>query len=106
MSQPEWTGKRFIRRQDLSPALRLIIAYTAWMSHRWGAITQLSKQYLISRTFVYMLIHDLENAMLHFFGEQTVVDTELAPRVSHNRDQPRQARDGLGSIAVNGTCHV
>ena len=41
-----------------------------------------------------------------FFGEQSVVDTELAPRVSHNRDQPRQARDGLGSIAVNGTCHV
>jgi len=80
MPQSEWNGKKFIRRPDLSPALRLIIAYSAWMSRQWGAITQLSKQYLISRTFVYMLIHDLEDAMLQVFGEQTGCEQVISKR--------------------------
>jgi len=71
---------KFTRRHDLSPALRLIIAYTAWMSHQWGTITQLSKNFLISRTFVYMLMHDLQDAMPTIFGEQIVYEQVVSKR--------------------------
>ena len=97
MPQSEWNEKKFIRRQDLSPALRLIIAYTAWMSRRWGAITQLSKQYLISRTFVYMLINNLEDAMLHFFGEQTVCEQVI---------RKRECYAHILSLRLEGKCGI
>lgn len=71
---------KFIRRHDLSPARRLIIAYTAWMSQRWGAVTQLAKTFLISRTFVYMLRRDLELAIPIIFGEQTVPKEVISKR--------------------------
>jgi hypothetical protein len=51
-------NKRFIRRADLTPLIRLYIAFTALMAQRgamWGKITELSRQYMISRMFVYML---------------------------------------------------
>lgn len=76
----KFNKKKFTRRDDLSPSLRFIIAYTAWMSHQWGTITQLARQYLISRTFVYMLQHDLENAIPHIFAEQTVSEKIINKR--------------------------
>ena len=51
---------KFVRRNDLTPYLRLYIAFQAIFSEKWGAITQLSKEFLISLTFVYMLKADLE----------------------------------------------
>jgi hypothetical protein len=76
----KFNNKKFTRRDDLSPSLRFIIACTAWMSHQWGTITQLARQYLISRTFVYMLQHDLENAIPQIFAEQTVCEKIINKR--------------------------
>jgi hypothetical protein len=50
---------KFQRLVHLTVAVRLHIAYTALMG-KWGSITKLAKDYGISRTFVYMLKHSLE----------------------------------------------
>ncbi len=39
-------GKRFIRRQDLTPDIRLNIAYTA-LYGTWGVIVQLAGDFMI-----------------------------------------------------------
>jgi hypothetical protein len=49
---------KFVRRKDLTPDIRLQIAYTALMAqtfNNWGVITALSLDFMISRTFIYML---------------------------------------------------
>ncbi len=79
-------GNKFIRRTDLSPSIRLYIAFTALtakMTGKWGQITELSRQFLISRVFVYMLSDTLQDASLHIFGEKVsppVVSLELPYR--------------------------
>ena len=50
--------KKFLRRADLTPFIRLSIAFTVLTAKTagiWGTITALSKQFMISRTFAYML---------------------------------------------------
>ena len=54
--------KKFIRRHDLDVLTRLTIAFTAIIAmaeKQRGTITKLAKEYLISRTFVYMLANSL-----------------------------------------------
>ncbi len=66
-------SNKFIRRADLNPSTRLYIAYTALMAKAgssWGTITSLSRQFMISRMFVYMLAHSLEQTSLIVFGDQ------------------------------------
>jgi hypothetical protein len=41
----------------------------------WGVITALSRQYLISRMFVYLLASQLEQTSLIHFGERAAVPT-------------------------------
>ena len=56
-------GNKFLRRHDLTPSIRLYIAATALMAQvngTWGKLTEISQQFMISRTFVYMLIATLE----------------------------------------------
>ncbi len=51
-------GLKFTRRPDLTPVLRLDIAYSALEAQhngKWGKITELAGYYMVSRTFVYML---------------------------------------------------
>ena len=51
-------GHKFIRRHDLTPLIRLTIAYTAiiaMIEKQRGVITKLSRDFLISRTFVYII---------------------------------------------------
>jgi hypothetical protein len=65
-------SKKFIRRADLTPMIRLYIAFTAIMAQSgamWGKITELSRQYAISRMFVYMLAATLEQHSLIIFGD-------------------------------------
>jgi len=68
LSHTECKGKRFIRRQDLTPEKRLHIGYTA-LQGAWGAITQLACDFMISRTFVYMLMKDLKEITETAFGK-------------------------------------
>jgi len=76
--------KRFIRRTDLTPLIRLYIAFTALMAQgggMWGKITELSRQYMVSRVFVYMLAITLKQHSLIIFGDNrcnpAVVDERL-----------------------------
>ena len=52
------SGPKFVRRVDVSPVLRLHIGITAILARQqkqWGVVTQLAREFLISRTFVYLL---------------------------------------------------
>jgi hypothetical protein len=61
-------GKRFIRRQDLTPDIRLSIAYRA-LCGAWGVITQLAGDFKICRPFIYTLMKDLKQITETVFGE-------------------------------------
>jgi hypothetical protein len=79
----EPTGSSFIRRTDLTPAVRLHIATTALVARNlgiWGVITDLSRQYLISRMFVYMLASQLEQtSRIHLDGRPSAPTIEDDP---------------------------
>ena len=65
-------GNKFVRRHDLTASLRLYIAFmalTAKAMGTWGKITELSRQFMISRTFVYMLANTLHETSLTVFGD-------------------------------------
>ena len=65
----------FIRRTDLTPEIRLYIACTALMAQvnsTWGKLTELSRQFMISRTFVYILIAMLEESSWVIYGDNHV----------------------------------
>lgn len=64
-------GNKFVRRHDLTPSIRLYIAFMALTTSAigaWGKITALSRQFMISRTFVYMLANTLHETSLTVFG--------------------------------------
>ena len=64
----------FTRRSDLTETIRLTIANNALnaiLNSSWGTITQLSKEYNISRTFVYSLAKDLEKLGQFIFKDKT-----------------------------------
>ncbi|BCG63058.1 MAG: hypothetical protein methR_P0747 [Methyloprofundus sp.] len=64
----------FTRRSDLTEAIRLTIANTALnaiLNRRWGAITDISKAYGISRTFVYSLANELKQLGQFLFKDKT-----------------------------------
>lgn len=56
-----------MRRSDLTMEIRLYIAFMALLSNKWGIITDMAKQYAISRTFVYMLQSRLNMAVEEYF---------------------------------------
>jgi len=65
-------GNKFIRRKNLTPSIRLYIAFTALtakMAGQWGKITEVSRQFMISRMFVYILANTLQEASLRVFGQ-------------------------------------
>ena len=77
-------GNKFIRRSDLTAAIRLSIAVTALIAKvngSWGKITELARQYMVSRMFIYMLVYKLETTSLIIFGDNSpkpaVIDHRL-----------------------------
>ncbi len=70
-SSRSYSGVKFIRRMDLTPLIRLQIGLTALLAQQhkqWGAITRLAREYLISRTFVYLLAWQVEQVGSACFG--------------------------------------
>lgn len=64
-------GIKFMRRSDLNPTKRLHIASTAifaMLNHHWGTISDMAKQFNISRTFIYMLASTLIEMDSVLFG--------------------------------------
>jgi hypothetical protein len=65
-------GNKFMRRHDLTPSIRLSIAVTALMAKvngTWGKISEIARQFMISRMFIYMLVYRLEATSLIIFGD-------------------------------------
>ena len=65
------SGKKFIRRKDLTPLVRLDIAYKALMAITfglWGTITELSREHEVSRTFIYSLASVLLESGTNIFS--------------------------------------
>ncbi len=64
-------GIKFMRRPDLTFSKRLYIATTAlsaMLNHQYGVITNMAKQFVISRTFIYMLATTLVETDSLLFG--------------------------------------
>lgn len=66
-------SNKFIRRTDLTSSIRLYIAFTALMAQQlnlWGVITELAREFYISRVFVYTLASTLEQNSVIMFGDR------------------------------------
>ena len=70
----KYNGNKFHRRQDLPFDARLLIAFTAMFSRKWEIITELSKKYAISRTFVYMLEYQLYQCVEPVFSQPNPIN--------------------------------
>lgn len=70
MSSKQAQRKPFIKREDLTPFVRLYIAFMAlrYKGNLWGVVTDLSRRFFISRMFVYMLANSLEENLPTVFG--------------------------------------
>ena len=73
----EQFSPKFFILKDLTSKMRLeiaSIAYTAQTLNTWGAITKLSKQYNVSRDFIYKLIKVLKDASSIMFAPVKAVE--------------------------------
>ncbi len=92
--------KKFIRRADLSDTIRFHIALQAYLFKGgvcWGKITELARQYLISRTFVYLLSRELEKNIPLMFG----AISHHAPVIEQNL-----SLQNILSLRLEGRCSI
>ena len=69
-------GRKFLRRRDLDAMKRLHIAFMAQQGS-WGTVTRLGRQFVVSRTFIYMLMKVLKEMTERVFGEcRTFLEAE------------------------------
>lgn len=71
--------KKFERRKDLSPCVRLQIASIALFNKQHGTPTRLSRSYKISRTFVYQLKNHLLHHSTTLFGVCEGLPSQISP---------------------------
>ena len=73
---PPANPPKFIRRKDLALEIRVALvaqAFTAQINHIWGKITDLSREYKVSRTFIYSELSIFKKEMGRlFFPEKKV----------------------------------
>jgi hypothetical protein len=98
-------GHKFHRRKDLSVMDRMHIAYSVLMAQKckiWGAITKLSKEYMISRTFVYMLATTLDETGVIIFGDNTFDQTthEMKLPFYHMLSLRMEGRCSIGATST------
>ena len=95
-------GPKFVRRADLSPIIRFSIGVTALLAqqqHQWGVITRLAREYVISRTFVYMLAFQVAQAGEVLFGAPRVDEQQAAAGA-------RMPYASLLSLRLEGGCSL
>ena len=93
-------GNKFIRRADLTASTRLYIAFTALMViefNIWGKITELSRQFNISRMFVYMLAATLKQTTPIIFGDKPTKNIIIEKRVPY---------EYMLSLRLEGRCSI
>jgi len=91
--------KKFIRRHDLDAFTRLTIAFTALVAmaeKQRGTITKLAQEFLISRTFVYMLANSLlETSQITF--------NDICPPALHDKSS---SIAHILSLRLEGKCSI
>ena len=91
---------KFIRRTDLTPFVRMHIAITALQAQMfgyWGKITELSRQFNISRTFVYMLACSMAQVGDIAFGSDPFQSLASENHFSHRY---------MLSLRLEGRCSI
>jgi len=76
---------RFIRRKELTQKIRMYIAISALHAQifgEWGRISELSREFNISRRFVYMLMHTMLSVGELVFGEGKITPSTEPKRFS------------------------
>ena len=93
-------ASKFIRRFDLTPFIRVSIAFRALQAQwdkGWGVITSLAREYAISRTFVYVLAASLAVTCEEVFGPS------LAPMMVQDA---RLSSRYMLSLRLEGCCSI
>ncbi len=89
-----------IRRVELTASIRLYIAMTALQAKEeriWGVVTELARQYQVSRTFVYMLVVTLEQTGHLVFGQSLCPSVMLKDRLCYRY---------MLSLRLEGRCSI
>jgi len=99
---PEYvfTGKKFIRREDLTESIRSYIAvrgFWAKQNSQYGIITNLSRQFNVSRPFVYDAISSLEEVLPIIFNKSSSETNSL---------DERNALHHILSLRLEGRCSL
>jgi hypothetical protein len=99
---PEYvfTGKKFLRREDITEAIRAHIAVTGFMAmenSNYGIITNLSRQFNVSRPFVYDAIDSLKAVFPIIFNKSS---SEL------NAIDKKTALSHILSLRLEGKCSI
>lgn len=92
-------GKKFIRRKDLTAKIRANIAIRAYMAQqnsKWGEITSLSKEFNVSRPFIYDALSSLDAAIPVIFGQ-------VSPK---NNADKTEALHHILSLRMEGKCSI
>ncbi len=94
------SGKKFIRRQELTDKIRAHIAVSAYLAQKnskWGEITALSREFNVSRPFVYDALTSLNDALPIIFGEISS-EKSAAPKTG--------ALQHILSLRLEGKCSM
>ena len=90
---------KFVRRPDLTPFIRLHIAFTAlkYKGILWGKVTELARSFMISRMFVYMLANSLDENLPAVFGGINFKNYAIEKKVSYQY---------ILSLRLEGRCSI
>ena len=105
-SEPDQFKRKFTRRKDLTIDIRLAIAnmaLSAQLLGEWGTITDLAREYEISRTFVYSLASTLKEAAPMLFGEAAGFIDSLSTRELSIQAMLSLRLEGRSSIGATST---
>lgn len=100
LSELGFTGKKFIRRTDLTESIRASIAVRAYLAKEtseWGIITFLAQEYNISRSFIYDMLFDLTSVCSILFNK------EQTQMMSISR---QMALEMILSLRLEGKCSI
>jgi len=104
-SSPCLTAPKFLRLQRLSVEVRtkiVIQAYEAQQNSRWGVITELSREYQVSRTFIYNLLFTFKLAMQCLSAPEKTSSTNLVTivekRILSYRMEGKSSVEGISTM--------
>ncbi|MFQ5356419.1 MAG: transposase [Mariprofundaceae bacterium] len=108
-SSPYLTSPKFVRLQRIPVHVRTNIAiqaYEAQQNSRWGVITALSREYQISRTFIYALLFIFKQAVQgvfapkdHSLSKVNLVEA-VEERILSYRMEGKSSIEGISTLLV------